>query len=375
VTTRPRLLIVSISNISSDPRVLKQVELFRDDYEVSTCGIGPAVDGIAHHYRLPDDARGWVNDTVALATRRYRKAYWNLPAVKSAVDLLPVGEFDIVLANDLNTVPLALSLGARKGVHADLHEFAPREKDNEWRWRAAVAPFMRWLCRAYLVRVDSATTVGNGIARQYEKDYGIPFGVVTNAAPYAALIPRPVGDPIRLVHSGAAQRFRRLHNYIEAMRSVQPGVTLDFVLMPNEPDYLAEMKQLAADVPAVTFREPVPYPKLVETMAEYDVAITVLPPVNFNQANALPNKFFESVQARIGQIIGPSPEMAEMITHYGFGMTTDGFGALDLRKAIRALDAHTISEWKRAADGAAEELSSEKQIEEWATAIGRLAER
>ena len=42
---KPKLLILSFSPIASDARVLKQVDLFAEDYEVTTCGYGPAPAG------------------------------------------------------------------------------------------------------------------------------------------------------------------------------------------------------------------------------------------------------------------------------------------------------------------------------------------
>ena len=278
INSRPSLLIVSISRIVSDPRVLKQVQLFRGDYDVSTCGQGPAPEGVVQHFELPGDARGWVDDKTSILLHRYSRGYWNIQAVNAAKKILPVGTFDGILANDLNTVPLAVSLNPHHGVHADLHEFAPREKEDDPKWRLFVAPFMRWMCRTYLPRVASATTVSQGIASEYEKDYGVAFEVVTNAAPYSDRAPTPVGDPIRIIHSAAGQRYRRLENLLEAMKDVPPGIELDLIVMPHEPDYVAELKQLGADMPQVHFRDPVPYSQLVATLAEYDVAIAFLPP-------------------------------------------------------------------------------------------------
>jgi hypothetical protein len=372
MTSRPTLLIVSISTIVSDPRVLKQVRLFRDTYDVYTCGLGPAPEGVVRHYELPAGARGWVNDRLSLLTRRYRHAYWALPAVAAAQAALPVDFFDGVLANDLNTVPLALSLNPRRGVHADLHEFAPREKDDDLKWRLFVAPFMRWLCRTYLPQVVSATTVAPGIAAQYLHDYGVRFGVVTNAAPYAERDPRPVGATIRVIHSAAGQRYRRLEVFIEAMRDAPEGVELDLIVVPNEPGYVDELKQLSSDVPGIRFREPVPYTELVDTLADYDVALAFLPPTNFNLAHALPNKFFEAVQARLGLIIGPSPEMAAILTEHGLGLVTRDFEVASLRAALRGLTAAEVSSWKQAAHAAARSLSAEAQSAVWARSVAAL---
>src|SRR5690606_32762478 len=136
------------------------------------------------------------------------------------------------LANDLNTLPLALSLAPRLGVHADLHEFAPAEKHHDLRWRIFVAPFQRWLCRRFLPEASSATTVSRGIAARYERDFGVTVGVVTNAAPFEDREPSPVAPAIKVIHSAAGQRARRIEVLIDAMRSAPEHVSLDLILMP-----------------------------------------------------------------------------------------------------------------------------------------------
>ena len=369
---RPSLLILSFSPIRSDPRVLKQVQLFAPDYDVTTCGYGDAPDGVVEHIEIPREARGWVDDKVSIATRRYSRAYWNIQAVADAKPRLEGRRFDGILANDLTAVPLALSLNPVFGVHGDLHEFAPKEKDDNLRWRLTVAPFMRWVCRRYLKKLTSITTVARGIADQYEADYGVTVGVVTNAAPYAEHEPTPPHSPIRLIHSAAGQRYRKLENFIELMKDAPSNVTLDMIVMPNEPDYVAELKSMGAGVPGLTFRDPVPYAQLVETLADYDVSMTFLPPTNFNLAHALPNKFFEAVQARLGLIIGPSPEMVAILEQYGLGAVVPDFSVESLRRVIADLPPKTVAQWKRAADAAARDLSAEAQQAQWVDAIRRL---
>lgn len=372
MSPRMSLLILSISPIISDPRVLKQIELFRDRFDVTTCGYGQAPEGVVGHIEIPREARGWVDDKVSVITRRFKRAYWNMQAVSIARTLLPVGQFDAILANDINTIPLALALKPRRGVHADLHEFAPREKEDNTQWRMFVAPYIRWLCRTYLPQVASATTVAEGLAREYEKDYGVEFGVVMNAAPYSDREPRAVGDTIRLIHSTAGQRYRRLEYFIDVMKDAPPNVILDLIVMPNEPDYVTELRKLGQHVDGLRFLEPVPYPQLVDTLAEYDVALSFVPPTTFNLAHALPNKFFEAVQARLGIIIGPSPEMMSILNEYQLGAITDDFEVESLQKVIRNLDQHTVTTWKAASHAAARVLSSENHVRAWDDAIVAL---
>lgn len=375
MSPKPSLLILSFSNIPSDPRVLKQVELFKDKYHVVTCGFGAAPQGAAEHYSLPEGTRGWSTDRVGLITRAYKRVYEGLTAVQAAKKILPVAGFDVILANDLNTLPLAVELQPRLGVHSDLHEFAPREKDDDLKWRTFVAPFMRWLCRNYLPKAQSVTTVSGAIARQYTKDYGIAVGVATNAAPYHDLPVKPVGDVIKVIYSGAGQRFRKLEHVLHAMQDVPANIHLDMIAVPNEPAYVQELRELASGIENVTMIDPVPYTELVSKMAEYDVCVTYLPPTNFNQANALPNKFFEAVQARLGIVTGPSPDMADTLHQYGLGVVTEDFTIESLSRALSGLNAAEINRWKAAADAAAHDLSAATQMRAWESAVEAIVKK
>ncbi|NKX53849.1 glycosyltransferase family 4 protein [Arthrobacter sp. E918] len=366
------MLILSLSPLRSDPRVLKQIDLFRRRYRVATCGFGPAPDGVADHIELDRAMPSWPRDPRRLLLRRYVDVYWGIAAVAEARRQLRGRDFDAVLANDANTLPLALSLAPARGVHADLHEFAPKEHFNKPAWRALVAPYVRWLCRTYLPQAASVTTVSEGIAEQYRKDFGVAAGVVTNAAPYADKEPRPTQLPIRLIYSSAGQRYRKIENIMEAMRTAPGHVELDLIVMPNEPAYVAELEELGRSLPRVRFRDPVPYTKLVDTVAEYDVSVSVIPPTNFNLAHALPNKFFEAVQARTGLVIGPSPAMHALLERHDLGAVTRDFSAEALREVLDSLTPESVDAWKRNAHQAARELSSEHQNLGWESAIAAL---
>ncbi|TBN55951.1 glycosyltransferase family 1 protein [Glaciihabitans arcticus] len=369
MSSRPSLLIISFSTLISDPRVTKQIEIFKDRYDLYTCGMGPAPEGVKHHYEIPFGTRDWVLDRFAMVTRQYHRAYWDLPAVKLAQELLPVDHFDAVFANDIASVPVALSLKAKKGTHADLHEYFPELKNNDLQWRLFVSPYMKWLCATYLPQATSRTAGSAGFARRYTEDLGIPFGVVTNAAPFADREPTSVGDPIRMICTTAGARARKIEIIIEAMRGVTSNVVLDLIVMPNEPDYVASLKELGAGVPGVSFRDPVDYDRLVDTVAEYDVALSFIPPTNASKALALPNKFFEGVQARVGVIIGPGPEMTPLLEKYDLGESSADYSVEALRATLNGLNAEKVERWKQSAHRAAPELSSEEQVKVWFAAV------
>ncbi|GAA1629006.1 glycosyltransferase family protein [Georgenia ruanii] len=372
---RPRLLILAFSPIHRDARVLRQVRLLAGRYEVTTCGYGPKPDGADHHVQIPDELIYWHKSRSLLIQRRYAAVYRSNAVVRHLRDALPREHFDVVLADDIDTVPLALSLHPRGGVHADMHEYAPRENEHLWRWRWFVAPYVRWQCRTFLTRVDSVSTVGEGLATEYDREFGIHASVVVNAAPLAPLAPARVADPIRLVHSGNAQRNRALGLMVDAVEAASRPVTLDLYLVPNDAAYLEELRARVAGNPAITIHDPVPPADLPRTLAAHDVGVFVLPPVTFNYLWTLPNKFFDYVQARLGLIVGPSPEMAGLVRRHGLGAVTDGFTAADLTRAIDELDPANVARWKHASHAVAEEYSAERQVQGWADAVDALAAR
>lgn len=374
--TRPRLLIVSFSAIENDARVLKQVRRLSEEFEVHTVGYGRAPVEVASHTRIPDEFPLWRYDRLAVVLRRFRRAYWGNRAIAYAMDALTGTEWDAIIANDVEAVGLALAQQSAHGVHADLHEYAPRQKEDVLRWRLFIAPFIRWMCRRFVSGADSVSTLGRGIADEYLREFGIHAEVVTNAAPHHQISPRPVSSTIRLVHSGAGLRDRNLMLMAEAAVRTSAEVTLDFYLTANDPGYIQELRAFAQTTAGrVRVLAPVAYGDLIATLSAYDVGLFLLPPVNFNYRWTLPNKFFDYVQARLGVIIGPSPEMAGLLTEYGFGSVTEGFDADSLTQVLDELSADVVFGWKQAADRAATPLSGERQTEIWVQAVRRLLSR
>lgn len=372
MTSSRTLLILSFSPIRGDARVLKQVRHFSATHTVTTCGFGPAPDGVASHIQIPDDVGPLAPYGRHITLRLYGRAYWGIGAVDFARRHLVRGAYDAVLANDVETVPVALGLAPAHGVHADLHEYSPRLHEENPAWKRRIKPFYDWLCRRYVARARSWTTVSGGLAREYASEFGFVPEIVTNAAPFAQLEPREVGDRVRLVHSGACLRNRVLMTLIEAVELADTDVDLDLYLTPNDPGYLAELREYAARVPGVTVREPVPYEHLIDTLNGYDLGVHVLPPTNFNNEWALPNKLFDYVQARLGVIVGPSAEMAAYVSEHRLGSVTSDFSAESLAAVLRTLVRGDVQAAKSSAHAAAHDLSAESQVRTWGLAIDAL---
>lgn len=378
---RPRVLVLSFSPIARDPRVLRQVRLFSQSADVVTLGYGPAPDGVVQHIEVPPELKPWRTERfhapALFLLGWYHRLYFGSERMRFVQRAVPPGSVDVVVANDALGAPVALTLAPRGGVHVDLHEFAPRQGAT-LAWRLRVAPFMRWACRR-VRRADSVTTVAPGIAAEYAHRFGFTPAVVPNAASYRDdIAPTAPGTPLRLVHIGIAGRARKLEIMVDAVAEVErraPGsVTFDLVLAPGDPTYITELEEHAAAVAPGVVRvlPPVPFDRMVDTLAGYDVGIFICPPTTFNLEHALPNKFFEFAQARLGIVVGPSPEMAPLVEQHGLGVVAAGFDVQATADAIARLDAAGVARFKAASDAAARELSSERLSQPWTDAVDAL---
>lgn len=381
MTARPRLLILSFSPLHSDARLLKQINGFATDYEVTTCGFGPSPHpGVTHLQVDATDISTTASvarrNDLLLALRAYGPVYRSTRYVQVARQLLEGRTFDAVLADDLDAVPLAAELFGPQRVHADLHEHWPTVRGHERRWRLIRAGYYRWLVRRYVTRVASVTTVSQGIADEYTREFGMPVGLVTNAAPYREAEPRPVHDPVRLVYSGVAAEDRGIESIIAASGRTRTPVVLTLFLVGGSEEYLASLRALAEETAApVDFRGAVPYSELHEHLREQDLGFYAPPPINLNHSLALPNKVFDFVQARLGLIVGPSAEMSRMVRAADVGIVTADFSVDALVSALDALTPAKVAGYKAASGRIAEELSAERQQKGWELPVAAIAGR
>lgn len=363
------VLVLVFSNLRHDARVKRQIDWLRKKYAVTVvCFDAEETPGVTFirvgQTRLTLIRKGWL--ALALALRAYRLAYrifHNYGYLRKQLD----DKYDVVVANDIDTLPLAFQWKPAAKVVFDAHEYAPRHFENNRIWRTFFQPFYIHLCREYIPKTAAMFTVGEGLAKEYEANFGVKPVIITNSTRYFDLQPSPVlPDRIRLVHHGIINPSRRLELMLEMMALLDQRFTLDMILMtsdyasPQTRAYIRDFKQRAGENPRISILPSVRSDQVVETIRQYDVGVFLIPPINFNYANTLPNKLFDFIQARLAVAIGPTPEMARIVNRYGNGVVADNFEAESLAQKLNALTSGELIRFKNQSSVAARELNAEK---------------
>jgi hypothetical protein len=371
------ILILTETDLARDPRVHRQIRFLQDDYAVTCAGAaGPNLPGVTF-IALPEPHRTLADrgiNTLLRLSGGYETVYWRQAWVRKALDTLANVRPDVILANDLNTLPLALKLADGAPVIFDAHEFAPLEFEDRLSFRLLWQRYRTYLCRRYLPQTAAMMTVCDGIAERFRSDFGVTPSVVWNAPDYEDLTPSPTGDVIRLFHHGAAIPSRHLEQMIEMMRHLDARFRLTLMLVPapGQGEYLTRLQQSAKAKPRITFREPVPMRDIARTANAYDIGVFLLPPVNFNYRHALPNKFFEFIQGRLAIAIGPSPEMAKLVEAHDLGIVAHDFAPRTLAARLNALSGADVQRYKTNVAAVARQFSAETTRTKLRELVGRV---
>jgi glycosyltransferase involved in cell wall biosynthesis len=363
--SRPRLLVISLSDLARDPRVDRQLRALRSSYDIVAAGLGPPSVSDVDYIDLnapasrPAALANQLAGAARMLARRYESAYWGNRLLGQARERLADVRPDAVIANDVPALPLAFAVADGAPVMLDAHEYAPLWFEDRRLWRTVMQPYMTALTRHHVPRVAAMTTVAPALVDAYRELTGVEATVVTNAPAYHDLLPRPVDGRIRLLHHGIANRSRGLEHTIETMAHLDERFTLDLVLIEHELRYLRRLRRLAAPDTRIRFLDPVPMRDIVRFANAYDVGVFLLPPSNFNYANALPNKLFEFIQARLAVAIGPSPEMARVVREWGCGIVAKDFQPASLAAELQRLDSVALIRHKERSHAAAGILNAE----------------
>ncbi|HCN58838.1 MAG TPA: glycosyl transferase family 1 [Exiguobacterium sp.] len=232
-------------------------------------------------------------------------------------------KYDIVHANDLNTLPQAISAARGAKIVYDSHE-VQTDRTGYGKGQGGL--------ERHLLRFVDRTMVENDTRADYHASlYGERPAVLHNYPFYHEEVPQPrsvhqeIGikedEPI-LLYQGGIQEGRGLERLIEAMPFVRRG-TLLFV---GDGKIKPRLQELAAHSPErkrIHFIDKVPLDQLPSYTAAATVGFQVLQNVCFNHYSASSNKLFEYMAALVPVVAADLPEIRRVVETEGVGLLVD----------------------------------------------------
>ena len=328
----------------------------RVDREASVLAAsGNDVDVVAlRSHGLPEMERrsGYVIRRVA----DYSRAAWTRPAakifqmrkrtatiVRCVASLAP----DVVHAHD--TDALAPACAAARATSAvlvyDAHELFPDMAGPSGRGRPLlVRSYWRSLERRLVPCADSVITVGDGLAEELARRYGIEAVVIRNAAPLQPLqrggrLRRELGiaeDVPIVLYQGVLNAGRALDRLVRVVASV-PGAVLVLQGSGSEEGKLREIVAAHGLADRVRLTGHVPQETLHEYACGADVGVVIYEATSLNNYYAAPNKLYAYLMAGLPIAASDFPGLREVVVDEEVGIVFDPADEASIAESIRSL--------------------------------------
>lgn len=368
-------LVICGNDPARDPRPNRMIRCLSREYAVTVLSRGSiGIPGVTEYRIPPYPSMRFTRKLLGVIAQRLgrrKPGVWP-PGLVHIAKQLRSKHFPFISVHTLELLPVGLTIaGQSSRLLFDAREYYPRQGEDRWWWRTMYQPVAASLCKRYLHRASIVLAVSPGLAQEYKREFGVTCHLFPSLPSPSPLVPKPV-DPqhIRMIYHGNAATGRKIERMIEIMRLLPSNFSLDLMLMGNDRAYIRKLHELARGMRSVVFRPPVSFAELVTVTNGYDIGLYVLAPTSFNTLHALPNKFFEFVQARLMIAVGPSPDMADYVHRYGLGIVAEDFTAESMARRLRALTTTDIMAFKANAHAAARVLSSDR-TDEIACALAR----
>lgn len=374
-----KILILTQRTLHKAPRVIREIDALCNHYEIHTVGTTAPLQSVASHTDLsivmePFIGRLW---------RKIKRLAFNQYVLKSNIfkeklnklDTL-IGKIkpDIVICHEVIDLAYVSELKKKynyKFIY-NAHEYHPLEYEEKKDWANTWQLYYEDLYRRYFPSIDILINVCDSFRLKCLEVFKKDSLVIPNACAFYSLEANPVQTPIKLIHHGGAMRGRQLELMIEVAAKLGTNYELTLMLLPSEKGYLEELQEIAKPYKNIQFITPVSYNEIVATINHYDIGIYILAPTNFNNKYALPNKFFEFIQARLCLALGPSPEMKLLTEKYNLGVIAEEFTAHSLYQKIKSLTPEQILFYKQQSALTAPQVSSEHYNQLYLQAVQNL---
>lgn len=346
-----QVVILSYSDIESDPRVLRQIRVLQGNFNVniSVVGCGREIPQV-NFIRLPIPSM--LGRYVGYLIRNHRARQWYFfdrhldTEVRSRIR-----NADLVVCNEIEFLPTLKNASIKGALLVDLHEHHLGGVHSGLPEKIGFARFKRWqLGHLPLTLKNSGprlvTSVSEEIADKYsawlsgERVHSL---VNSSARPQQApdpSLPKKIEGQVRMVHHGMGRKNRGIELAVTALVHLPQHFTLHLLLRTNwifrlRILLLARLNNVHT---RVSFHNPVPFSELVAKLTEFDLSLIPGSNATEHDIYALPNKVFESIQARLPLVVGPNPSVARVVGSYPIGTVATDWTSKALYEAVVSLE-------------------------------------
>lgn len=274
---------------------------------------------------------------------------------------------DVYLANDWHMLPVVRRLAQENSAKFgyDTHEYAVEEYRYKPEFLATKVPMVRAIEERGLREAVVRTAVSAGIAEDMARLHDVPNVPVEIRNVPNRVLDLPASTPthrrMRVYFHGIITFDRGLEECIRSVPLWRP----EFVFQMRGPiraEFMPVLKAVIIEAGVwdrVEILPEVSMVDLVHAAASADIGISTPPSTSKHNIYALPNKFFEYIQAGLAMCVADLPDMRRIMDHYDIGVSIAGVNEQAIADAVNSFTPELVDRYKANARLAAAELNWE----------------
>lgn len=373
-----KVCILSFSNIKNDSRVLREINFFREIYQVSVIGYGgwQAPEGVTY-FQLEKNQRTFIylaRYYFLLILGRffpgfYDRAFWLKGEYKEAVKLISNLKCDLIHANDWDALPVAVKAKSDSATRVlfDAHEYSPDQGTENLLIKIFIKPFRIYLFNKNLRHVDKMVDASTRYSELYKQHFNSDSITIYNATHYREMPFNQVKpESINIIHHGFSMPGRFIEEMIKMVALTDTRYHLYLMLIPGSHIKYHNWLIKYSDKNAggrVTFLDPVPPNQIIEKINSFDLGLPFLKVRQLSQYNSQPNKFFDYIMAGLGIVVPPLPGMASFVEDSQIGKVSISQSPKEFAELLNSLTSDEINQYKKNSLELAKKYNSEIEME------------
>jgi len=367
-----KVVIFSYSDIKTDPRVLRQIGVLQDQFNVNilVVGCGTAPPNLEFvQIPVPGTFPRYLGYLIRNKKLR-QKYFFERYLTQELRD--EVRTANLVIANEIEFLPLVNDLIEKnQALYVDLHEHHLAGIYSGPLERLAFANFKRWQLNHLAVmskrrKIQMVSSVSEEISACYSEWLGglavetilnstakPPEGKKKNSKPSRS-------ERLKFVHHGMGRKNRGIELIVRTLAKLPMSISIHLLVRTSwvYRSKILLLARLLGVQDRIVFERPVAYEKLISKLMDFDVSLVPGSDRTQHDLFALPNKLFESLQAGLPLVVGPNPSVRRIVEKFGIGSVASDWSVDALRVAILEVVAGLkVSLYTEALEKASEELS------------------
>jgi glycosyltransferase involved in cell wall biosynthesis len=242
---------------------------------------------------------------------------------------------DAVCAIDLDTILACFYLTKWKKIKRvyDAHELFTELKEVVS--RPSVYKIWKRIEEKTLPHFPYGYTVSHSIAEEFRRRYGVNYETIRNVPVLRKETPIKKNEEKFLLYQGAINEARAFEWLIPAMK----GINAKLIII-GDGNFMHHLKKLIQEnnvEDKVVLKGMIPPDEIWHWTENACIGISLAENTGLNQYYALPNKFFDYVQAGLPQLTMNYPEYRKLNNQYEVAVLTDDLSTAGIAKSINNL--------------------------------------